>query len=382
MNIAHLSTVHPRYDTRIFHKMCRSLAASGHAVSLYVADGAGDENRDGVAIIDVGKAANRLTRASLTAARMWRIAKKNGHDLYHFHDPELIAGGLLARWFGHCVVYDIHEYYRLHFRRASGLPSGLSRLLAGLYGLVERCAAAWLDACVVVSPHMLQSLQPRRAAVVANYVRSDEFQPGHTPFAQRPRLVCYVGVLSQDRCVSAMVDAVADTTVTLVLAGRWYPPSLRILMSTHPGWSSVEELGIIRRDRMQSLLEQAQAGLMINDLQGDEEHSSSNKLFEYMAAGLPVIASDIQFARDVISRHDCGLLISPPTDPRAIAAAITWLLEHPEEAERMGRAGRRAIDHEYGWDQALEALLALYARLEPATRIRKRRLRELNGGRT
>lgn len=263
----------------------------------------------------LAKLENRLNRAILTTARMWRIATRNGHDLYHFHDPELIAGGLLARCLGHCVVYDIHEYYRLHFRRTSGLPLGLGRLLAGLYGLAERCAAARLDACVVVSPHMLQRLRPRRAAVVANYVRSDEFKPGHIPFAQRPRLVCYVGVLSQERCIDVMVDAAADASVTLALAGRWYPPTFRILTRSHPGWSSVEELGFICRDRMQSLFEQSQAGLLINDLHGVEEHSSSNKLFEYMAAGLPVIASDIQFARDVIRRHDCGLLISPPHGP-------------------------------------------------------------------
>jgi glycosyltransferase involved in cell wall biosynthesis len=378
MRVAHLTTVHPRDDTRIFHKMCRSLAASGHSVTLYVADGGGNEQRDGVAIIDIGLAANRLIRASLLAARIWEIAQSHEYDVYHFHDPELIAGGLVARLLGRCVVYDIHEYYRLHFHRITGLPSVLSRVLAGMYGLVEYCAAAWLDACVVVSPHMLQGLRPRRAAVVANYVRSDEFQPGRTPFDQRPRLVCYVGVLSQDRCVGSMVDAVANATVTLALAGKWYPQSFRTLMSTNPGWSSVEELGIIHRDRMQSLLEQAQAGLLILDLHGEEEHSSSNKLFEYMAAGLPVIASDIQFARDVISRHDCGLLISPPTNPGAIAAAITWLLEHPEEAERMGRAGRRAIENEYGWDQALNSLLGLYAALEPTTRRQERRSQELN----
>lgn len=364
MNIAHLTTVHPRHDTRIFSKMCRSLAASGHAISLYVADGRGDEHRDGVAIIDIGQAANRLIRASLTTARMWRIAQRNGHDIFHFHDPELIPGGLLASRLGHCVIYDIHEYYRLHFHRTSGLPSGLRWLLAGGYALMERWATAWLDACIVVSPHMLKDLHPRRAAVVANYVRNDEFQPGSIPFTQRPRLFCYVGVLSQERGVAAMVEAAAEATVSLTLAGKWYPPSFRTLMSTKPGWSAVEDLGVIGRDQMQSLLEQAQAGLIIHDFHGDEEHASSNKLFEYMAAGLPVIASDIQFAREVISRHHCGLLISPPTDPGAIAAAITWILEHPEEAERMGRAGRRAIEREYSWDQEANTLLGLYKDLD------------------
>lgn len=364
MNVAHLTTVHPRNDTRIFRKMCCSLVASGHSVSLYVADGFGDDRCRGVNIIDVGIPQNRPQRVLWLATAMWRRALKGRHDVYHFHDPELIVGALACKLVGNTIIYDIHEYYRQHFLRASSLSFLLRHALARVYDLAEHCAAIWLDGCVAVSPHMMRKLRCRQSAVVANYVIAKEFQVGSTRFAERKSQVCYVGVLSKERCVDAMVDAANAVSCRLVLAGEWYPPFLRSELMSRPGWSSVDELGIIDRARMQREFEQSRAGLLINDLHGDEEHSSSNKLFEYMAAGLPVIASDIQFAREVISRHHCGLLISPPTDPRAIATAITWILDHPEEAERMGRAGRRAIEREYGWDQQANTLLRLYKSLD------------------
>ena len=363
MRIAHLTTVHPRTDTRIFRKMCTSLAAAGHDVTLFVADGVGDQLIDGVRIVDVGRPSSRPARACWTTARIWWRALRSGPDIFHFHDPELIPGGIAVCLAGRRVVYDIHEYYRDHLRVTASLPRSVSALLASVYGAAERCAALLLDACVVVTPHMQRVLPLRRSIIMENFAGVKEFRPGPIPAAQRPPGVCCVGILSAVRCVGEMVDAAAAAGATLTLAGKWYPETLRAEVVTRPGWAGAEELGYIDRGRMQELFDLSRAGLLVVDLPGDGVHSSSNKLFEYMAAGLPVIASDIDFAREVIHRHGCGLLVSPPTDSSALAAAIQWILAHPEEADEMGRRGRRAVEAEYSWDREMGALLVLYESL-------------------
>lgn len=87
--IVHLTSVHPRYDTRIFHKMCVSLATQPYEVSLVVADGKGDELIDGVSIIDVGsKAGSRVKRIINTVSNVFEKAKELDADLYHLHDPD------------------------------------------------------------------------------------------------------------------------------------------------------------------------------------------------------------------------------------------------------------------------------------------------------
>ena len=62
MKIAHLTSAHPRYDTRIFLKQCISLVANGYETYLVVADGQGDEKKDSIQIYDAGKSTGRLKR--------------------------------------------------------------------------------------------------------------------------------------------------------------------------------------------------------------------------------------------------------------------------------------------------------------------------------
>jgi glycosyltransferase involved in cell wall biosynthesis len=84
-----------------------------------------------------------------------------------------------------------------------------------------------------------------------------------------------------------------------------------------------------------------------------------NKMFEYMSAGIPVIASDFPLWREIIQGNDCGILVDP-LDPSAIAHAIDYLVSHPEEAHRMGKNGRIAVETKYNWTMEEKKLLAFY----------------------
>ena len=85
--IAHLTSVHPRYDTRIFVKMCSSLA-NKYYVSLVVANGEGSETKNGVHIIDVGPSTGRLNRILKAPNRVFTKAIDLDADIYHLYNPE------------------------------------------------------------------------------------------------------------------------------------------------------------------------------------------------------------------------------------------------------------------------------------------------------
>lgn len=361
LRIAHLTTTHPRADTRIFQKMCLSLAAHGYQVSLVLADGEGDARESGVQVLDVGRPATPFRRALLASWRVFRAGLRTRARLFHLHDPELMPYGLLLRLMGKRVVYDIHEYYRDIFLDIYYLPRPLRHACAHIYGLGEWITSRVVNACVVAAADMRRSLNLPHATVIENYVKISEFRP---PAMRAPsRTVCYVGVLHHSRGVGEMVDAAQSADVTLLLAGRYYSDTLRQQVSARPGWAKVRELGFITRRRMQEVFDESVAGLVILTPRQNYNNSSCNKLFEYMAAGLPVIASDLPFARGVIAQHGCGLLVNPPTDPAAIAAAIRQLVDNPQEAAEMGRRGREAVERHYSWEQEEKKLLALYAGL-------------------
>jgi glycosyltransferase involved in cell wall biosynthesis len=81
-----------------------------------------------------------------------------------------------------------------------------------------------------------------------------------------------------------------------------------------------------------------------------------------MLAGLPVVASNLPRQGEIVQEAQCGLLVEPG-QPKALAEAIQWLLEHPAEAQAMGNRGRQAILQTYNWNSQAQLLLDLYRRV-------------------
>ncbi len=110
LKITHLTSAHKRYDTRIFMKMCSSLAKTDtYSVSLVVADGKGNEVKNGVQICDVGMSSGRLNRMFNATKKVYQKAMELDADIYHLHDPELIPVGLRLKKMGKKIIFDAHE---------------------------------------------------------------------------------------------------------------------------------------------------------------------------------------------------------------------------------------------------------------------------------
>src|SRR5690606_16899415 len=108
LKIAHLTSAHPRFDTRIFVKQCCSLAKK-YETYLVVADGKGNEIKDRVNILDVGKFNGRKNRMLNAPKAVFEKALTLDADIYHMHDPELIPIGLKLKKLGKKIIFDAHE---------------------------------------------------------------------------------------------------------------------------------------------------------------------------------------------------------------------------------------------------------------------------------
>src|SRR5262245_18612010 len=100
LRIAHLTSAHSRFDTRISLKQCRSLARAGFDTHLIVADGKGEETRDGISFHGVEAASGRRDRVLNASRRVAAKAIELGVDFCHLHDPELMPAGLKLRRMG------------------------------------------------------------------------------------------------------------------------------------------------------------------------------------------------------------------------------------------------------------------------------------------
>jgi len=108
-----------------------------------------------------------------------------------------------------------------------------------------------------------------------------------------------------------------------------------------------------------SYLAMADFGLVMDYPERRKLNTVAVKVFEYMQAGLPIVASDLPANRRIIQTEQCGVL-TDPLRPEKIAEAVALVLKKPDLGPKMGRRGREAFLRKYNWDQAEKRLLAVY----------------------
>lgn len=360
--VAHLTSVHPRDDIRIFIKQCRTLAAHRFDVTLVVADGKGNAYRDGVAIADVGRPTGRMSRIVSTTRRVFDKALELDADLYHLHDPELIPVGLRLKRMGRTVIFDSHEDTSLQLMAKPYLGPVSRRVLSALFAAYERYACSRLDGIIAATPSIRDRfLAINRATVdINNFPMTGEFDPA-PPWSAKSDQVCYVGAISGIRGIQQMVEALdgMQSDIRLNLVGRFLDPAAEAAARAHPGWRRVVEWGVLDRAGLRNVIGQSMAGLVTLLPYPNHIDSLPTKMFEYMSAGIPVIASDFPLWRAIVEGNRCGICVDP-RDTKAIGAALAYLAAHPDMAKSMGENGRRAVREKYNWDLEATRLIDFY----------------------
>jgi glycosyltransferase involved in cell wall biosynthesis len=371
--VAVVTTVHRAFDTRIFHKQAVSLAAAGYEVVL-VQRGDAPEVVKGVRVVPLPTAPNRYVRVTWNCWLALRAVLNSGATICHLHDPELIPVGLVLKMLGKTVVYDVHEELVLVNDRAY-VPAWAKRPLAWVIGGVESLAERFFDRIVAATSLIAEHFSADRVTLVRNTPRLEELADcGRSRFAERPRQAFCAGGMAHYNGVDLMVAAVAALPdrppSRLVLGGEFLNERDRDDMLSRPGADRVGFLGWLDRPALAREMGQSRVGIALYRRTANVLRADPIKLYEMMGAGLPVVVSDVPRWRDLVLQNDCGIMVDPE-DAQACAAALSRILDNPEEAEAMGRRARATILAGYEWSVDESRLLDLYQDLS------QRRGREL-----
>lgn len=351
--ICHVSSVHPWNDTRIFLKMCSSLAAQGHQVVEIVleqGDAIPNGDHNGVEVVGVtrGRIRNRLGRATIGVYRVLRAAMEKQPDIIHLHDPELIPWIPYLRLRGVKVIFDAHEDFvaqNASRHWATGWRKIPIAIIAKSLRMIVNLSANHI---ITATETIAEQHPPERTTVVNNYPIEGELAVGAaemTPLSIRPKRAIYIGGMNEIRGLVEVVDAAGkcEELEGLDLVGTFESDAFRDRLATLPGWQKVKAHGQCGRIEVKDLLSQARFGIVTFHPLPNHVDAKPNKLFEYMSAGLPVLHSDFPLWRSLSDAPSRGLA-ADPEDPEAIARGMRELLTRTDLDDMGARAAQSTRD--------------------------------------
>ncbi len=378
-----------RTDYRVL-KTAVSVASAGYAVTVVAMNLYGPEEheqRDGFEIIrvPVERAATKLGRGinlfPRALARMVRAARQVNAAIYHAHDSSAILPAWLAarQVPGAKLLYDAHEVGFIGFRESLklfGLPLGSVNWLWSIFNdwIVRHRVAAVITVNEVLADVQATHYRIPRPAVVMNCPPSPALPPdAQTILPQRigvppgtPIVICQ-GMLSKERHGVGLENLVRSSAflsrgVIVILGKGPQFEELQCLAETPDFAGKVFVLPAVPPTELLTYTCGAAIGVIPTEIwHPGLRFSSPNKLFEYLAVGLPVVTSDLPVIRRICEEYQCGI-VCDPTSPASVAQAINRLLNDPVLYATM-RAGALRAAQIYNWEHQEAVLLNVYRQL-------------------
>lgn len=365
IKVCHITSVHTRYDIRIFQKECSSLADAGYQVVLMVCDDLNNEICNGVQIKSLGYRPNsRKQRVLTTDSEIIDAALEEKAIIYHLHDPELLRFAKKLHKSGAKVIFDSHEFYALQLLEKKYIPQFLRKYVKFVYSFLEKQWLKNIDTVIVpctIDGKNYFSDRAKQTCFISNVPKLDEFNEKKI---DGEKILCQAGGLTYNRGIWHLVKAMELIDAKLILAGPFESIEFQEQIESMNHQGKVEYLGCLDRDEIHKIYQRTSIGLATMLDKGQYYHidTLATKVYEFMSMGIPVVLSDTSYAREILKQYPFGMAVDA-SFPNEIANAVNYILNHEEIAKKMSEAGRRAVKERYNWDKEAEKLKILYSNL-------------------
>jgi len=312
---------------------------------------------------------------------IWKVARKIQPDLFIASNIRIALPMILAaKMLGKPTILDLQEHNEelTRLRPKTRLVHYLTRNSL-LVGWLEKTCVKYADHTWVVVPERAADLPAKvvaqkRVTVVGNTVDLEEVEAAQIHPREKGGVftMIFIGLLGGDfSLVAPFIRALGciipcDPNVRLLLGGVGGDRKpLDNLVEQSCAQGHVQAEGVIEPQEIPRWLQQGDLGIVPYAVSPYTHVTISNKLFHYLAAGLPVLSTAMKPTQRIIEELKCGVVIPEGSGPEAIAEIVLRLKNGGEELDAMGKRGQMAVRKTYNWDvdfkrafQSMEGLLS------------------------
>ncbi len=367
MKICHVTSVHKLNDIRIYLKECRSLAKK-YDVTLLCNDTQNSLLEDSnINIVNLNfVVSNRIERFYKLNLMLYKEALKINADIYHLHDPELLVLAHLLKRKGKKVIFDSHEETAKQILSKTYIPLKLRKIISKLYRGFEIFTVKKIDGVIAATPTIKLSFIRHNNLVtdVNNYPILDEFQSISSSFENKKNQIIYIGGLSNERGLLTMIEiANRMPNIKLVLCGNFVSKNEEKIAMNNIINKNIQYLGYLNRDQIKEVLQDSKIGLVLLERNPRYINSLPIKMFEYMAANIPMVVSNFKLWETIINESNAGICVDE-RNINEIVDAISTLISSDNLMKKLGDSGRKYVNEKYNWENEEVKLFDIYEKVE------------------
>jgi len=342
----------------IVYRRARSLRESGYDVTFMVNDTKGEEYIEDTKVVSTGvSSGSYLRRIFIAPFKTFRKLRQINADYYQTYSVDLLLVCLLLKIIGKKVIFDLREGHPYTYYLKSKKPHWINYCIVSLMAIWMKFCLRKLDATIVTSEgierYCLRWGVPN-VSIIGNFpVVNKDYSLSYEDYIKREDRVIYYGSIYTISRQEVFMDALSRIpNVHYFLAGKFEYQYYKEQITQHSYWEKVEFIDGFQIHELPSFFKKSTISNVLRDFSKTSSPNGSMgiiKLFESMEAGLPIICSNVPVYQKLLSEYPCGLLVDV-NDSKQIEDAVRYLIEHKEEAYKMGQIGRKAVIEKYSWD--------------------------------
>lgn len=364
------TSVHPWNDGRIFYRQISALKEH-FEVELHAMANFEFKEVNGIKIFGLPEwksMIDRIRSLKILSIRIW----KSDATIYHFHDPELLLLAPLIKLLKKkTVVYDVHEHYPLMMLEKEYIPKFLRNFAIIVFKLLERFFLLFVDYIFYTTGSVGQryiKIFGINAFQNANVPSIELFKEDPPPLLSRPHIAVFTGNITPVRGLKEIILAYKIVhsfypNWQLHIFGRFYSENYReeILQIIHENEMSnyVFYHGEFSYLQMKDVLYKARIGYITYLTFPNNMACLPNKMFEYMGAGLNIVASDFENYREIIIENKCGL-VTKPENIEEIATTTMNLIDNNLLAVNLSENARKQFLEKFNWEEEKKKFITAY----------------------